>query len=94
MVLNDDYEDTGVIDPQAIVQKKTVLKNFLTNKKAKLLKDWNSNVWLCMVTNSPQVTYAQGSSMAIPKVSFDWTQIGDATSQAALYNNGLVNSPN
>lgn len=94
MILNDDYEDTGVIDPQAIVQKKTILKNFLTNKKAKLLKDWNSNVWLCMVTNSPQVTYAQGSSMAIPKVSFDWTQIGDATSQAALYNNGLVNSPN
>ena len=94
MILNDDYEDTGVIDPQAIVQKKTILKDFLTNKKAKLLKDWNSNVWLCMVTNSPQVTYAQGSSMAIPKVSFDWTQIGDATSQAALYNNGLVNSPN
>lgn len=40
-ILNDDYEDTGIIDPVAIVQKKTIIKDYLTNKKAKLLKDLN-----------------------------------------------------
>lgn len=39
MVLNDGYSESGEIDPTAIVQKKTILKDFLTNKKAKILKD-------------------------------------------------------
>ena len=40
-ILNDDYESTRIIDPPAIVQKKTIIKDYLTNKKAKLLKDLN-----------------------------------------------------
>ena len=40
-ILNDDFEETGVIDPPAIVEKKTIIKDFLTNKKAKILKDLN-----------------------------------------------------
>lgn len=93
-ILNDDFEDTGVIDPPAIVKKKTTIKDFLTNKKAKILKDWRGNVWLCIVVDSPQVTYKTGSGMAIPQVQFNWVQIGDANNQADLYNNGILPTPN
>ena len=93
-ILNDDFEDTGAIDPPAIVEKKTIIKDFLTNKKPKILKDWNSNVWLCIVVDSPQVTYKAGSGMAIPQVQFNWVQIGDANNQADLYNNGILPTPN
>lgn len=89
-ILNDDYEDTGIIDPVAIVEKKTIIKDYLTNKKAKLLKDFNGNVWLCMITDNVQVTYRTGSAMGIPQIQFNWVQIGDASSQSDLYNNGVI----
>lgn len=92
-ILNDDFEETGIVDGTAIVQKKTIIKDFLTNKKAKILKDWWGNVWLCIVVDSPQVTYKSGSSLAIPQVQFNWVQIGDATSQSDLYNNGILPTP-
>lgn len=89
-ILNTNYDDVREIDPPAIVQEKNAIKSFLTNKGAKILKDWNGNKWLCMVTNSPQITYKIGSNMAIPQVQFSWTQIGDSESQADLYNNGIL----
>lgn len=92
-ILNDDYEDTGVIDPVAIIKKKTIIKDYLTNKKAKLLKDFNGNIWLCMITDNVQVTYRTGSAMSIPQVQFNWVQIGDANSQSDLYNNGVIDEP-
>lgn len=93
-ILNDDFQDTGIIDPKAIVDKKKILKDFLTNKKAKLLRDWNGNAWLCMITDSPTVNYKEGSSLQIPMVNFNWTQIGDENNQLDLYYNGILSSPN
>lgn len=90
-ILNDDYEETGIIKPTEIVEKKTIIKDFLTNKKAKILKDWNGNIWLCMVTDNAQVTYRTKSSMSIPQIQFNWVQIGDANNQSDLYNNGVIN---
>lgn len=89
-ILNDDFENTGVINPSDIVNKKTAIKDFLTNKKAKILKDWNGNFWLCMIVDNPQITYKSGSGMAVPQIQFNWTQIGDATNQQDLYNNGIL----
>lgn len=89
-ILNDDYEQTGKVDSLAIVKKKTVIKDFLTNKKAKILKDWAGNMWLCMVTDNIQVSYKSGSGLKIPQVQFNWVQIGDAESQNDLYTNGVI----
>ena len=89
-ILNDDYMDTRTIDPVAIVEKKTLIKDFLTNRKAKILKDWNGNAWLCIIVDNPQVSYKNGFGMAVPQVQFNWTQIGDVNSQQDLYNNGVL----
>ena len=89
-VLNDDYEETGEVKKTEIVKKKNAIKDFLTNKKPKILKDWNGNIWLVMITDSIQVEYRQGSGMAIPQVSFNWNEIGDSTNKFDLYKSGLI----
>lgn len=89
-ILNDDYEKTGVINRTAITQQKDIIKDFLTNKKAKILKDWNSNEWLCIVNSNINVTYKSNYGMGIPSIQFDWTQIGDASNQQDLYKNGIL----
>lgn len=89
-ILNDDFETTGVLNPVAIVKKKELLKDFLTNKKAKILKDWNGNLWLIFVSSSPKITYKAGAGMKIPSIQFDWIEIGDSNNQIDLYNAGFL----
>lgn len=90
-ILNDDFEQTGIIDRTAITQQKDAIKDFLTNKKAKILKDWNGNIWLVIVNSDVGVTYKSNFGMGIPVINFEWTEIGDAESQQDLYSNGILN---
>lgn len=89
-ILNDDYEKTGLVDRTSLAKKADKIKKFLTNKKPKILKDWNGNLWVIMVTNKVSVSYAQGSGMGIPNVQFDWVQIGEPEEFTELNNSGLV----
>lgn len=89
-ILNDDFNETGKLDPDKIVQKKRVLLDFLTNKKPKILKDDRGNSWLVIVTSSPEVAYKPNVHMAIPQVSFGWTEVGDYENPKDLYDNGLT----
>lgn len=90
-ILNDDFEQTGIIDRISITQQKNAIKDFLTNKKAKILKDWNGNIWLIIVNSNIGVTYKSNFGMGIPVINFEWTEIGDAESQQDLYSNGILN---
>ncbi len=92
-ILNDDYEENGTIDEKAIIEKKDNLKNFLTNKKAKILKDWNGNSWLVFITDNVNVTYKDYSNMRIPQMQFTWVQIGEEENQDDLYINGVLDEP-
>ena len=89
-ILNDDFAQTGIIDRTAITQQKDAIKDFLTDKKAKILKDWNGNIWLCIVNSNINVTYKSNYGMGIPSIQFNWTEIGDASNQQDLYNNGIL----
>lgn len=91
-VLNDDFEQNGQIDRAAIVSKKDVLKDYLTNKKPKILKDWNGNIWLVMIVDNIPVNYLQGSGMGIPQVQFNWVEIGKADNQQDLFDAGIVDT--
>lgn len=93
-ILNDDFEKTGIIDRAEIVKQKDALKNFLTDKKPKILKDWNGNIWLCIVNSNINVSYKEGTGMGIPVISFDWTEIGESNNQQSLYNNGILSEVN
>ena len=89
-IVNDDFSDTAQIDYEAIRDKKDALKDFLTNKKAKILKDWRGATWLVVISNNVSIGYLQGTGMGIPTVTFDWTQIGDAFDQYDLMYNGII----
>lgn len=91
MILNDSYDETKTIDTVATATKMEAILQYLTNKKAKVLKDWNGNEWLIIITGTPQVSYASGSGIGIPIVQFGWTEIGDANNQQDLYNFGIIN---
>ena len=88
-ILNEDFQQNG-INRTAITQRKNAIKDFLTNRKAKILKDWNGNEWLCIVNSNIGVTYKSSYGMGIPVINFEWTEVGDAQSQQDLYNNGIL----
>lgn len=89
-IINDDFDKTGVLDIKAITKKKELLKEFLTNHKPKLLRDWSNNAWIVFVTEAPQITYASNSGMRVPYVSFSWAQVGDINNPMDLYTAGLI----
>lgn len=89
-VLNDDFQYNAFVNPAAIVEKKNLLKNFLTNKKPKILKDINGNIWLVVIVSDISVDYLNGSNMTIPHMSFSWVEAGDPTNQQDLYGAGML----
>lgn len=77
-------------DTEGMINERENLLAFLTNKKAKIIKDDIGNNWLCFITGSPAVSFASNSYNSIASVSADWTEMGDATNKTDLYENGLI----
>lgn len=89
-ILNDDFDETRRIDRVAITKKKDRLKEFLSDGKAKFLKDINGQIWLIVCTSAPDFSYDSNTFMSYPKMSFSWAEIGDAESQTDLYQHGII----
>ncbi len=89
MIANDDDD---VLDRKKMVDKKDVILKYLTNKKPKVIKDWNGNAWLCFVTGSPSISYVNNYGMGLMNVSFDWTEIGDLESNTDIQESGILNN--
>lgn len=89
-VLADGYLKHGKLDAPAMIKERKVLLDFLTNKKPKILKDWNGNIWLVVISSSPSVSYQSNSGMALADVGAGYVEIGDPNNQSDLYNSGLV----
>ena len=89
-ILNNDFENSHIIRRKEIVEKRETLLNFFTNKKAKILKDWNGNFWLMIIVDSPSVEFVNNYGMGISNISANWIEIGDPYNQQDLYNTGLL----
>ena len=85
-----DYFDTRNFDRLKIVQEQDLLIEFLTNKRAKILKDWNGNSWLMIIVDNPAVSYEKNSGMGMVNVEASWVELGDSDKQADLYNSGII----
>lgn len=72
------------------VEHRNLLMDFVVNKKAKILKDWNGNIWLMVVVNSPQIEFFNSLGMGLSSVSMDIVQLGDANSADDLYESGVT----
>lgn len=89
-VLPQNYENTGVLDRADMISQREILVQLLTNKKPKIIKDWNGNIWLCFITGNPQITFDNNWGMGLATVSADWTEIGNAQSNQDLYECGMI----
>ena len=98
MILNQYYGKTNPItnemtplDRTLIVQAREEFDTFVTQGVPMVLKDWNGNIWLIMVTDSPSYTWVNEWGMGLGSLSLTWTEIGNVKNQADLNRAGMVN---
>lgn len=85
-----NYETTHELNRKEMVEQRDALLNFLTNKKAKLIKDFNGNQWLVFIIDSPSVSFDTQWGNGMMDVGFDWSEVGDPDKAEDLQNVGLV----
>lgn len=90
LIVPDEFTETGVMTREQVVAQRNALLKFLTNKRAKIIKDWNGNAWLCYITDNIGTAYSKGSGMGVLSVTAQWTEVGDVKSKKDLYNNGMI----
>lgn len=73
-VLGYQYEIDKRLDRVSITKQTNDILAFLTNGKAKCLTDFNGNIFICKVINSPQISYDANWGNGITTISFDWVE--------------------
>lgn len=88
-VMGASFEDTRMLDREEIRAQSEDILEFLTNRKAKVLKDWNGNMFVLRVVNSPSVNYDANYGNGIINIGFDWVEVADYHDLDALRELGL-----
>lgn len=90
-ILNKNYGRNDVItgemtdlNRQAIIEARKDFDEFITQGKPFVLKDWNGNIWLIIVTDSPSYSWVNEWGMGLGTIAFSWTEIGDVNDQEDL----------
>ena len=89
-IVPDDYYFNGNLSRIDMVNKRNELEQFLTNKRAKIIKDWNSNIWLVMITENINCTFNNEYGMGLVNFNASWIEVGDPTNQQDLQAAGLI----
>lgn len=92
-LLGANFETTRKINRNDVVAQINNYEKFLKNGKAKIIKDWNGNVWLITVVGAPTTTYDSNYGMGIASTNFEWVEQGKYSNQEDLYINGLSDTP-
>ena len=90
MILNDDFIKTRALNNIAMIKERKSLLDFLNNKKAKILKDWNGNYFLMMIVDSPKISFSNNYGMGVNTINGSWVEIGNPYVQKDLYESGLL----
>ena len=88
-VLGYQYEIDKRLDRISITKQKEDILKFLTNGKAKCLTDFNGNIYILKVINSPQISYDANWGNGIPTISFDWVEQGKYNNYEDMLELGL-----
>lgn len=73
-VLGYQFDIDKTLDRNSIVKQTDDILAFLTNRKPKCIKDYNGNIFICKVINSPQISYDANWGNGISTISFDWVE--------------------
>lgn len=89
-VLPLDYEENRIMDRYEINKLTEEILNYITDNKAKIIKDWNGNIFLIYPSSEPNITYDNNWGMGKVDISFDYVEVGDANNEKDLMEFGLV----
>ena len=81
---NQESMDVDLADG---MQYREDVKNWLNNKCPKILKFHDGRIWLIGITS--EISDSGDDHNDIRKLSFEWTEIGNAKEMETLYNCGL-----
>lgn len=97
MILNKYYghnnpstNTIGSLDRLGIIEARKEFTSFITQDVPMILKDWNGNIWLIMITESPSYAWENEWGMGLGTLSFSWTEIGSVNSQDDINKAGMV----
>ena len=88
-VLGYQYEIDKRLDRVSIKKQTDDILKFLTNGKAKCLTDFNGNIYILKVVNSPQISYDANWGNGITTISFDWVEQGKYNDYESMLELGL-----
>lgn len=83
-------DDIDMTNRKGMVEKREQLLKYFTNHKSKIIKDWNGNCWLMIITSSPNITFDNNYGMGKMNIGFDWREVGDVNQQSDLVKTWMV----
>lgn len=89
-VVATDIDTIGNLDREEIVALRETICAFLTNKKPKIIKDWNGAIYLVAFTDNVTIEFANEWGMGLSTFNASWTEIGKANDQYDLENCGMI----
>jgi hypothetical protein len=89
-VLVAKLQTYDLLSRTSMVEQRNVLEQFLTNKKPKVIKDWNGNMWLVMFVDNLDISFDNSWGMGMAVVSGNWVEIGNPNDESDLENLGLI----
>ena len=90
LIVPSDFYTNGDLDRLDIVERREAIEQFLTDKTAKILKDWNGNIWLITFVENVEVSFVDDYGMGLGTLSAKWVEIGDVNDQTDLKQTGLI----
>ena len=91
-VLGSNFESTKQVNRKEVVEQLSAYDAILNNDKPKIIKDFNGNIWLGMITSGIPRAYKNEFGMGVVDISASFVEQGDPNSQRDLYYNGLVDT--
>lgn len=88
-ILGYQFEENNKLDRISMTTQLNDILEFLTNGKPKCLTDFNGNIYIFKVINSPQISYDANWGNSIPVVSFDWVEQGKYNNVDDMLNLGF-----
>jgi hypothetical protein len=89
MILGYTFDEERQIIVNDVVAQTEEIIDFLCDGKAKVITDWNGNVWLVRITDNPVVS-PKDTTGATNTISFSWTEQGKYNIESDLIENNLI----
>ena len=91
-VLGYQFDIDRRLDRNSIVEQTNDILAFLANGKPKCIKDYNGNIYICKVINSPQISYDANWGNGITTISFDWVEQAQYNNYDEMLETGIINN--